>query len=598
MPHASVWWPASPGPSTAVMDLMNAPTRLIPLLVLAFASRIVAESTDNYINAPRSVVATVRDVTQVDKVRFFESADQGKTWQLLKEIPVPDGSTKAPSYEFRPQSDGRYLVATAAVYKSGAPEPDPTPGVIPSNAMSLIVDTFKPEVAQFEATLDHSTPDQATVAVQWVVTDANLGADPVVIEASSDGGISWPVSITAPAQGAQKLIVPLEPKAPAVMVRISAKDLASNATTSDPKTVALPPPPDPGVELAKAVSSLPAVNEIPTASASPAAGTSAATANGPALPTPTTPVATAASGTGDATATAASAAVASTATPAHPDIVAPHAADAALANPADGGLISGTSFEKSYLEQQGAASAPAPTPAATPAAGSDARPAPAPAPAPTTVATSGPDDTDAAAPAHELMPTSPTGTETGKPHEQFTGSISNLSDANTPAEPASTNAVDQVSSTTFLTNPTAATVLEEARADAVSGDTTDALRLYHRLEDSGQAEAAIHEELQLMIKLALVDQIVATVEELPPEFVNDEAHLDLGLALVSAKQYEQAIGALARVHAGAPEASQAMWLIATAFDGLGRPAQARRVLQTLASGSDEWAEKAQAKLGH
>jgi len=581
------------------MDLMNAPTRLIPLLVLAFASRVVAESTDNYINAPRSVVATVRDVTQVDKVRFFESADQGKSWQLLKEIPVPDGSTKAPSYEFRPQSDGHYLVATATVYKSGAPDPDPAPGVVPSNAMSLIVDTFKPAVAQFEATLDHSTPDQASVAVSWVVTDANLGADPVVIEASSDGGISWPVSITAPAQGAQKLLVPLEPKAPAVMVRISAKDLASNATTSDPKTVALPPPPDPGVELAKAVGSLPAVNEIPTASASatPVPGTAAAAATpvSSALPTPTTPAASSAGDSAPAVATtattattAAAAGTSSTTAPAsaqaHPDIIAPHAADAALANPADGGLISGTSFEKSYLDHQATASAP---PAAS-----------APAAATAAVATTAADDGEATTPAHELMPTSPAGTETGKPHEQFNGSISDLSENNTALEPTTPTASVDTSPTTFLTNPTAGTVLEEARADAVSGDTADALRLYHRLEDSGVAEAAIHEELTLMTKLALVDQIITTVQDLPPEFVNDEAHLDLGLALVSAKQYQQAIGALARVHAGSPEASQAMWLIASAFDGLGRTAQARRVLQTLASGSDEWAEKAQAKLGH
>jgi hypothetical protein len=549
---------------------MNAPSRLLPyLLACALTTSLAGEDQDIYVNVPRDVIAQVPDITTVTKVRFFVSADLGKSWQLLKDIPVAEGALTPPRYEFRPQSDGHYLIATAASFKSGAPQADPSPGAIPANALHLVVDTFKPVVAQFTARLDHVQPDQALVAVLWSATDANFGPDPVVIEASIDNGISWPVNESAPAQGAQKLLVPLAPKSLSVLVRITAKDLAGNDITSDPQTVALPPPPDPAVELAKAVNSLPAVNEIPTASLLPApvpaADAATATATTPATgssdATSATPGASDATttSTGTAASTTASTSTAST-PPAHPDVVAPHASDSALSHPADGGLISGTSFEKEYLDHSASADAPA----------SPAAPAAAPV-------SSGPEDATSGEGA-DTMPEVP---------------VAAAKAVAGPA-PVGTSATEEQPS--FLTNPAAATVLEEARSQVAANDTTGALATYHRLQSSGQAVIAIREELALMSRLGFQQMIVNTVSLLPPEFIDDHARLCEGRALVQLAKPQVALDILARVHAGASEASESMFLIAHCLKDLGHPAQAKRVLKTLAAGDDEWAERARASL--
>jgi hypothetical protein len=482
-------------------------SRLLVLLGLAAAGG--AADTMFYTNAPKDIVAQVADLSAVARVRFFMSADQGKTWTLLKEITVAPDAKVPPRLEFRPQSDGSYLVATCAVYKKGNPEPDPKPGAIPANALPLTVDTFKPTVGTLTAALEKAEAEKAVIAVAWAASDAHFGDQPVSIDASSDGGATWPLSFPEPAQGSAKVTVTVARGTHSVLIRASAKDLAGNVGVSDAQTVVLPPPPDPELELKKAVSSLPAVAEVDAAKPKTAAPSSeerqiaAATepAKQPAVDvTPAT----------------------SSADPSKPDIIAPHAAEDALADPADGGEIVASGFEQTEI------------PAKPGSTGAKAAPVPEEEPAP--------QPTDAKAP--------------------------------------------------FLPNPAAEVVLQRARDQAKAGDTKAALATYHRLHDSGQAVTAIAEELDLLGQLGRQRAIVDTVQSLPPEYIGDAARLSQCRALVALGEHQEALRALSRVHAGAPQAREAMWLIAKCFQALGRDAEAKRVLATLAKGDDEWAQRA------
>ncbi len=259
----------------------------------------------NYTNAPREVIPQNVDIGKLAKVRFFVSSDQGKSWQLLAEIPVPDNATEVPRYLFKPTRDGSYLLYTCSVYKDGPPQHDPTPGAVPSEVTRLTVDTIKPAIAAPNAALDHAIPTEAVVVVTWSVSDANLGDAPVQIEASADGGVTWPASITGAAQGSGRITVAITRASRAVQVRVSAHDLAGNTATADPVSVALPPPPDPQVELAKAVNELPAVQDIVATDKSLAAPAPADDAQGATKP---------AAAVGEATETAATNSAAQAAT--------------------------------------------------------------------------------------------------------------------------------------------------------------------------------------------------------------------------------------------------------------------------------------------
>jgi hypothetical protein len=491
---------------------MKAATTLLALaLGIAMGATAAAADQVYYTNTPRDIVPQVPDLSSVAKVRFFASNDGAKTWKLLKELPVPEGAKTPPRLEFRPEADGAYVVATSAVYKKGTAEADPKPGQEPTFALHIVVDTIKPALGAVDATLDKAAPDSAMVAVTWSASDANFGTDPVAIEASSDGGATWPISFPAAAQGATKIKVPLNRTSRTVQVRVTARDLAGNVSTSEARHIELPPPPDPEVELSKAVNSLPTVVEQPKKEAQPSATAAQQPGNGepPKLDLPaedhpdTTPA--------DA---------------GRPEIVA-LAPGEATASPADGGFIAAA--PESTARHEGI----------TP----EARTEPGPQPA---------------QPVDESIQPDP--------------------DA------------------PFLPNPDAEQLLQQAHEQEREGDRAGALATYRRLHRSGQAMAAINDELRLLQEMGANRRIVDTVEALPPEYVGDRARLSQGRALVSLANYAEARRTLSRVHAGAPEAREAMWLIAKCLDSEGRAPDARKVLATLAKGDDEWATRAQQEL--
>jgi hypothetical protein len=513
----------------------------------------------NYTNAPREVIPQNVDIGKLAKVRFFVSSDQGKSWQLLAELLVPDNATEVPRYLFKPTRDGSYLLCTCSVYKEGPPQPDPAPGIVPSEVTRLTVDTIKPLIAAPNAALDHATPIEAVVVVTWSVSDANLGDAPVQIEASADGGATWPASITGAAQGSGRITVAITRASRAVQVRVSAHDLAGNTATADPVSVALPPPPDPQLELAKAVNELPAVQDIVAtdkslAAPAPADDDSQGAAK-PAAPAGEAPAAAgaaqpathapAADGTDVAGPTAPDASNAT-----HQDVVVPNTPAAAVASPADGGFVAGTGLEQSYEARTQVPGTPA-APVSSTEIDTHVQPA---------------DDSD-----------------------RGRASI------DTTAPPAVARA--QPDAEGFLPNPDAEVLLAKARETAQAGNTDGALVMYRRLQDSGQATTAIPEELTLLAQLGDAKGVVATVDALPIEYLGDVERLDQARALVQLHQEDRALGVLARIHAGAHEAREGLWLMAASLRALKREHDARKVLTVLAKGDDDWAARARTDLG-
>ncbi len=148
----------------------------------------------------------------------------------------------------------------------------------------------------------------------------------------------------------------------------------------------------------------------------------------------------------------------------------------------------------------------------------------------------------------------------------------------------------------FLPNPDAEVLLAKARETAQAGNTDGALAIYRRLQDSGQATTAIPEELTLLAQLGDAKGVVATVDALPIEYVGDVERLDQARALVLLHQEARAMGVLARIHAGAPQAREGLWLMAASLRALKRERDAHKVLAVLAKGDDDWAARARAEL--
>lgn len=323
-----------------------ASTSLLSLAALAplgtgMGAGLGAAEQMNFTNVPKEVSLTAPDLSAVAKARFFVSADDGKSWSLAQEMPVAPDAKKPPRFEFRPQTDGTYIIVTRAVWRSGTTEKDPQPGNVPERALYLTVDTFKPTIGSLAATLDKATPDRAVVQVTWSASDAHFGGDPVAIEASGDNGASWPLSFPGQAQGSAKITVPVSRDARAVLVRVVAKDLAGNVAISDVKSVTLPTPPDPTVELKKAVSSLPSIAEIEPV-AKPANTSDATPANASAHP----------AAHEDRPLQDAVEPATASADPSKPDIVAPNA-DETLSSPADGALLTSGNVEADFKHADG-----------------------------------------------------------------------------------------------------------------------------------------------------------------------------------------------------------------------------------------------------
>ncbi len=157
------------------------------------------------------------------QIELYYTIDKGQTWELYGNDP----DLKSP-LEFKVKKDGLHGFFTVATDKAGNTEPKPTPGVPPH--VSVIVDRKIPQVkvlAPKEGDLFNVIDTQK---IRWSVSDENLGANPITLQYSIDGGKNWrDIQTKIPNSGEYQWTPPKE-TAQACKVQVVAMDRAGNAT--------------------------------------------------------------------------------------------------------------------------------------------------------------------------------------------------------------------------------------------------------------------------------------------------------------------------------------------------------------------------------
>lgn len=168
------------------------------------------------------------------------------------------------------------------------------------------------------------------------------------------------------------------------------------------------------------------------------------------------------------------------------------------------------------------------------------------------------------------------------------------SEAAAPSRPASARATAVDPAAPFLTGGEASAALERARRADTEQDVDAALEQYLRLHRSSVAKAAIADELNLLRRIGDNATIVGIVEQLTPELRTDAARLAAARASLKLGDAKASAAWAAKVRSSAPEAREAMLVLGQALLALDRKAEARRLFEQLASGSDEIAAQARA----
>lgn len=146
----------------------------------------------------------------------------------------------------------------------------------------------------------------------------------------------------------------------------------------------------------------------------------------------------------------------------------------------------------------------------------------------------------------------------------------------------------------YLVGAAAEAVLEQARHAALGGDTEIALATYLRLHRSSVAKTALAEQLGLLRGLGDHRTIIGIAGAVPPELRTDAVRLHAARAQLALGDAAASAAWAAGVRAGAEEAREAMLVLAKALAAQGRPADARRILDQLATGDDAVAAQARA----
>jgi hypothetical protein len=236
--------------------------RTVPLALLAVA--LAAGDAPSYRNTPSvSLTLTATSPADVAKGVLFVSADNGTTWQKAAEVPAQGGQPVV--FAFTAPGDGTYVFKTCAIYQpgKGTSEPDPVPGILPPNTISVVVDTTAPTVRTLRAgfaEIERGT-GPLTLRVTWAVEDANIAS--AALQVSIDEGRTWTDQPgDHAASGDASISMTLAPEVKTVFVRVKATDQAGNEVTSGPSAVSVPVARDPEADLRKAVTDLPAVADL------------------------------------------------------------------------------------------------------------------------------------------------------------------------------------------------------------------------------------------------------------------------------------------------------------------------------------------------
>lgn len=522
--------------SIAVLGIAVIPTVFAATLTAADGP---AELVTNRRTAPLTLT-TPADPMTVAKGLLFVTNDGGKTWVQAAEAPAPADGKGLPRFQYDFPQDGTYGLWTVAVFRDGRSEPAPTPGKTP--VAVLVIDTQAPAINRFDATLSGRAATKAVVQTSWSVSDPRLDREPVVVEASSDGGATFTVVHRGAADGATELTLPVAAETTELQLRVVATDRAQNRTISPVRSLpAVLPPPDPAAALAKAAAALPTLAEIgaapppvlPTTTVPPPV---AKPEPPPALPTMTVP----------AKSPPADQPKADTALAAKPvdEVIIPPQVEKPQAG-ADEVIAGSNQTENAFhrkLDEERSASLPNPRTAT--------RPAPVPRPQ--------------AAPA--------------------------------PARPQPVDGNRQQLPAEHLHPEIAERTLTDARWLAREGHVDDACDVYDRLRLSPLAKTALLEEVQLLNRNQRPRDALRVGAKASPELVSDTLRLELGKALLASGRPADALSMLGEVNSRSAESRDALLLIGHAYALQGKADEARRVFTHLANGGDGVADSARTEL--
>ncbi len=589
------------------------------------------------------------NVATVAKVKFFITADGGRTWVLGAEVVQPAASSERPRFPFKVEHDGVYGVMTSVTYRDGRSEVEPRPGQPPQYA--LVIDSTPPAIARFDATLAGATVNRSVVHCSWSTSDANPAAEPVAVEVSSDDGAHFTPLAHGAAAGSCDLAVPIDPLVKQLLVRLVVSDRAGNVATSAVHPLAVTRPADLPLSALAPAAPAPVIDQVgtPAASAAPPAA-SAVPAPAPAVPAP-------APAGGDAVSEFAQAAKAlpalnergATPPPVLPEIppvaqdhhpaassgeqskasstapgapanapvapanapVAPASAPAAVAKPAAPPLppaavapaaeaaeapAAGTNaIDQEYLDRQ-ASRHPTPQPHIL------QRPLPGDEPEPQPRRRHADDGATPAAAGASSLPEAPAPAPAAAPSPWLRRAPAPAPAASIPqhaaALPLPADGQRQPPITAgFVGDAEAVHTIGLARIAASAGRIDDALDFYERLFASSQARTAAAEELQLLTREKRPLDLVIVTDALPRELLTDAVRLEHGRALLALGHPDLALATLTHIGSRAPEAREALLLMAHAYRARGQLKEARTVLEFLARGTDGAAAQATSELG-
>ena len=530
----------------------------IPFLLPAIAVDAPAHSASQVLYTGKRQqplpLSNVGDPAAVAKARLFVTVDQGKTWTMAHELQIAEGTKELPRFPFSAERDGAFGIMPCITYRNGQGEAEPKPGQAPPYI--LVVDTAAPVIAQFDAALVGRSTTKAVVRTTWSVTDANPEKEPIAIEASTDGGARFITIHRGGVDGAAELTVPVTSETRDLQLRLVTTDRARNVTVSPSRNLTLvvvpePTPVDPRETLAKAIATLPSLDEVrvadgrplpttpiappsqenPTAATAPSATTT--TAGGPALEvTPATPVSARPEVVIDGKPYVPPAGTSPTPAPAKTDVV-----------------VADNSIDQAYYEALAASRPNNPT---------HLNPKTAPRP----------------------LPFKPV-TEENEPLA--------------PVVPAGDGHRLPAAATPVIVDDEVKT-LNDARILATTGHLNDACDLYERLRFGSLGKTALEEQAKLLIANERPRDAITAITSAPLEIVSDPVRIDLGTLLLNAGRAEEVEAAVATVAGDSPQARPALLLIAKAYAVLGKTAESRRALEWLARGKDNVATEARALL--
>lgn len=164
---------------------------------------------------------------QGTRVELWITRDGGRTWTAADGARAEVTPQGQGCLSFDLAEDGEYGLKTCAQDDAGNADDRPAPGEAP--LLVAVIDTAPPDL-RIEVPEPGSWGQAGgRLSVRWTCADANLGLDPVELDASEDGGGTWKnLAKGLPASGERFVDLPAA-ETPDFRVRLRARDRAGNA---------------------------------------------------------------------------------------------------------------------------------------------------------------------------------------------------------------------------------------------------------------------------------------------------------------------------------------------------------------------------------